>query len=94
MRYLLGLPCDEVSNCLAKERCQEGVKWGRLLQEGIQRFQQRLIITQLIIDHSHITRQKLTGYVWISEINTENTSYSQAKQKQYKPILSTLEVLK
>lgn len=61
--YLLSLPCDEVPNCLAKERCQEGVKWGRLLQERIQSFQQRLLIAKLIIDHSHITCQQLTCYI-------------------------------
>lgn len=33
--YLLSLACDEVPNCLAEERCQEGVKWGWLLQEAI-----------------------------------------------------------
>lgn len=80
--YLLSLPCDKVPNCLAKERCQEWVKWGRLLQEGIQSFQQRLLITQLIIDHSHITCQQLTGYIWIPVINKENTPSSKTKQKQ------------
>lgn len=67
--YLLSLPCDEVPNCLAEERRQEGVKWGWLLQEGIQSFQQRLLITHLIIDHSHITCQQLTCYIWIPVIN-------------------------
>lgn len=80
--YLLSLPCDEVPNCLAKKRCQEGVKWGWLLQEGVQSFQQRLLITQLIIDHSHITCQQLTRYIWIPVINEENATFSKMRQEQ------------
>ncbi len=88
--YLLSLPCDEVPNCLTKERCQEGVKWGRLLQEGIESFQQRLLITQLIIDHSHITRQQLTCYIWIPVIEEENTPGSKTQQKENQSLISTL----
>ncbi len=79
VRYLLSLPCDEVPNCLAEERCQERVKWGWLLQEGIKSFQQRLLITQLIIDHSHITCQQLTCYIWVPVIYEENNSVSNTK---------------
>ena len=97
MCYLLSFPCDEVPNCLAKERCQEGIKWGRLLQEGIQSFQQRLLITQLIIDHSHITCQQLTCYIWVPMINEEKTTGSKTKQKQNQYLifyLGSLSVLK
>lgn len=65
--HLLSLACYEVPNSLAKERRQKGVQRRRLLQEGIQSFKQRLLITQLIIDHSHITCQQFTRYVWKPE---------------------------
>lgn len=82
--YLLCLPCDEVPNCFAKERCQEGVKRGRLLQEGVQCFQQELFITQLIIDLSHITCQQLTCYIWIPTLQEESTKNLTVRQYKNK----------
>lgn len=64
VRYLFSLPGYEVPNGLAEERRQKGVEWRGLLQEGIQSFEQRLLVTQLIVDHSHIARQKFTRNVW------------------------------
>lgn len=82
MCYLLSLPCDEVPNSFAKEGCQEGVKWGWLLQEGIQDFQEWLLITQLIIDHSHITCQQLTCYIWIPVVNGMDIYCSKMMEEQ------------
>ena len=73
--YLLSLPCDEVPNRLAEEGCQEGVKWGWLLQEGIESFQQGLLITQLIINFCHIACQQLTCDIWIPVLQGMTRTY-------------------
>lgn len=63
--YLLSLPGNEVANGLAEETGEQRIEGRLTVQEVVKKVQQSLVPSQSVIDLRHVTRQQLTGRVWV-----------------------------
>ena len=65
--YLFSSSCNETANGLAEKTGEERIERRLTVQEVVKKVEQSLVPSQPVTDLRHVTRQQLTGCVWVPE---------------------------